>query len=105
VVLRIDRLTVAQHVRVMDGMRCPSDEILEFVRSLEPLVEFEPSASEDDIQSAERGLGVSLPNELRAFLRGSNGATIGVRLDSGEVVPDADESPAAYALDEYEPAF
>ena len=79
-------------------MRSPTDEILEFVRSIEPLVEFEPAASADDIESAERSLGIGLPAELRAFLCGSNGATIGVRLDSGEIIPDA--SPLVWSLDE-----
>ena len=94
----LDRLSVAQHDGVMDEMRSPTDEILEFLRNLEPLVEFEPPASEADIESAERSLGIGLPDELRSFLCDSNGATIGVRLDSGEVIPDA--SPLVWSLDE-----
>ena len=87
-----------EHDRLMDEMRPPTDGILDFVLKLEPLVEFGPLASNDDIESAERTLGVALPDELRAFLGGSNGATIGVRLDSGEVIPDA--SPLVWSLDE-----
>lgn len=73
-------------------------EILDWIRSMEPLAEFEPPASEDQIEKAERRLGISLPNELRTFLRCSNGATIGVRLDSGEVIPSA--SPLVWSVEE-----
>ena len=71
----------------MDEPGPPKDDILDLLRSLAPLVEFEPAASEGDIVAAERGLGLSLPDELRTFRLASDGVTTGIELNSGEVLP------------------
>lgn len=73
----------------MDEKERLREDLLELLRTLEPLVEFGPAASERDVESAERRLGITLPDELRTFLRASDGATTGVELDSGEVIPHA----------------
>jgi hypothetical protein len=67
----------------------PTGDILDLLRTWEPLVEFGPAASEDAIASAERRLGASFPEELRAFLLRADGATAGVALRSGQLVPNA----------------
>ena len=71
------------HPRRTNETSSSTDDILDLLRTLEPLVELEPPASEGDIESVERGLGLSLPDELRGFLRASDGAAAGIELNSG----------------------
>jgi len=73
----------------MDETILPTDSIVDAVRALEPLVEFGPAGSEAGLAPIERRLGTRLPEALRSFLLASDGATIGVRLTSGELEPNA----------------
>jgi hypothetical protein len=73
-------------------------DFVALARSLEPLVELNPPASEAQVVEIEESLGVRLPDELRAFLMQSNGAMIGVRTDSGELIPRA--TPLVWSLNE-----
>ena len=74
------------------------DELIALAHSLEPMLESRPPAEEAELAAAEARLGFSLPSELRAFLARSDGATIAIRLDSGELIPGA--LPVVWDLDE-----
>jgi hypothetical protein len=52
-------------------------------------VEYVPSAGEPAIAAIESRFDVRLPAELRSFLLETDGATIGVQLNDGRIVPDA----------------
>jgi hypothetical protein len=75
-----------------------SQTLAQFARQLDPLVELGPPAEEDEVARAEFRLGVRLPAELRDFLLDADGATVAVRLDSGEVIHRA--SPLVWSLNE-----
>lgn len=74
------------------------DELIALAHGLEPMLELRPPAEEAALASAEARLGFGLPPELRAFLARTDGATIAMRLDSGELIPGA--LPLVWDLDE-----
>lgn len=65
------------------------DELVAMATRLAPLIELRQPAEAWAFEEAEARLGFTLPEELRAFLACSDGATIAIRLDSGEVIPRA----------------
>ena len=73
-------------------------DLVSLARRLEPLVEVRPPASEAQVASTERTLGFRLPDGLRGFLSQSNGASIAVTLDCGELISGA--SPLIWSLNE-----
>lgn len=74
------------------------EQLVQLARRVEPLVELADPSSESAIREAESQLGVRLPVELRAFLLQSDGATIAVRLSSGDLVQEA--SPLVWSVAE-----
>lgn len=66
----------------------PGRGLRELIADLEPMAEFRPAASKAAVRAAEGRLGQRLPTELRGLLLTSDGVTVGLTLDSGEV-PDA----------------
>ena len=79
-------------------MPVPTNDLALLARSIDPLVELTESADPSAVAAAESALGVDFPSGLRHFLSQSDGATIGVRLTSSEVVPNA--SPLIWPVSE-----
>jgi hypothetical protein len=74
------------------------EQLVAIAQASEPLVELGPPAAERALAQAELTLGIALPQELRAFLLEADGATVALRLDSGDVVPEA--SPLVWSIAE-----
>lgn len=89
-------MTFAGAERAVAETTVTGDELVALARAAEPLVEFDDPSPESVLVGVEAHLGVRLPLELRGFLLRSDGATIAVRLPSGELVRRA--SPLVWSL-------